>query len=66
MMINEKGEELKIESMKLGSDESAWNVRAMILPDVPTQLNIYLTKTLLLKLAQFSNNKGMVKLRDLK
>lgn len=66
IMINEKGEELKIESMKLGSDKSDWSVKAMILPDVPTQLNIYLTKTLLLKLAQFSNNNGRVKLRDLK
>lgn len=66
IMINEKGEELKIESMKLGSDKSDWSVKAMILPDVPTQLNIYLTKTLLLKLAQFSNNNGLVKLRDLK
>lgn len=66
IMINEKGEQLKIESMKLGSDESSWYVKAMILSDVPTTLNIYLKKTLLLKLAQFSNGKGMVKLRELK
>lgn len=63
--IDEKGEELKIVKMKLGSSESSWKVKATILPEVNTALFLYLPRVDKIKLVQFINNQGMVKLRNI-
>ena len=64
-IINEKGEEVKIERMKLGSSEDDHRVSATIVPDVETSLVLEIKKIQSAKLIQISDSKGTVKLRNL-
>ncbi|MDR0983288.1 MAG: LPP20 family lipoprotein [Culturomica sp.] len=64
--VNEKGEKVEIVKMKLGASESNYRVNTKIVPKVVTALFISLPKLKEIKLAQFSNKQGMVKLRNLK
>ena len=65
-VVNEKGEEVKIERMKLGSSEDSHRVSATIVPDVETSLVLEMKKIQSAKLIQISDSKGTVKLRNLK
>lgn len=64
-IINEKGEEVKIERLKLGSDENPWQVNATIIPEVNTTLVLTTQKIKSVKMVQLQDKKGMVKLRNL-
>ena len=66
-VINEKGEESPIVSVKLGSKFNDRRVTALIVPDLPTEMVIEVSKlqsVALLQLKDFKNN--IVKLRGLK
>lgn len=66
-VINEKGEESPIVSLKLGSKFNDRRVTALIVPDLPTEMVIEVSKlqsVALLQLKDFKNN--IVKLRGLK
>ncbi len=65
-VINEKGEESSIVSLKLGSKFNDRRVTALIVPDLPTEMVIEgkLQSVALLQLKDFKNN--IVKLRGLK
>ena len=66
-VINEKGEESSIVSLKLGSKFNDRRVTALIVPDLPTEMVIEVSKlqsVALLQLKDFKNN--IVKLRGLK
>ena len=66
-VINEKGEESPIVSVKLGSKFNDRRVTALIVPDLPTEMVIEVSKLqsmALLQLKDFKNN--IVKLRGLK
>ena len=66
-VINEKGEEAPIVSLKLGSKFNDRRVTALIVPDLPTEMVIEVSKlqsVALLQLKDFKNN--IVKLRGLK
>ena len=65
-VVNEKGEEVKIERMRLGSSEDSHRVSATIVPDVETSLVLEMKKIQSAKLIQISDSKGTVKLRNLK
>ena len=66
-VINEKGEESPIVSLKLGAKFNDRRVTALIVPDLPTEMVIEVSKlqsVALLQLKDFKNN--IVKLRGLK
>ena len=65
-VVNEKGEEVKIERMRLGSSEDSHRVSATIVPDVEMSLVLEMKKIQSAKLIQISDSKGTVKLRNLK
>ena len=65
-VVNEKGEEVKIERMRLGSSEDSHRVSATIVPDVEISLVLEMKKIQSAKLIQISDSKGTVKLRNLK
>lgn len=64
-VINEKGEEVAVEKMKIGSDENRWQVSAVIIPEVSTALLITTKKVKSVKMVQIKDDNGMVKLRNL-
>lgn len=64
-VINEKGEEVRIEKLKLGSDENLWQVDATIIPEVSTTLLLTTRKMKSVMMVQLKDGKGMVKLRNL-
>lgn len=66
-VVNENGEQVKIERIKLGSDTSTYSVKALIVPNIPTELMIEvpkLTKVALLELKAASGEN--IKIRNLK
>lgn len=67
LVINEKGEEVKIKNVKVGSVSGEWEVKAVIVPDVPTEMVVEVPK--LNSTALFSlkdAKKRAIKLRNLK
>ncbi|WP_304300409.1 LPP20 family lipoprotein [Phocaeicola plebeius] len=66
LVINENGEEVKIERIKLGADTSTYCVNALIVPDIPTELMIEVTKLSRVALLELNTGKENVKIRNLK
>lgn len=67
LVINDKGEEVKVKSVKVGSVSGDWEVKTFIVPDVPTEMVVEVTK--LNSTALFSlkdTKKRTIKLRNLK
>lgn len=67
LIINEKGEEMKLKSVKVGSFSQEWGVKTLIVPDVPTAMVVEVAKLNSTALFSLKDTKGrIVKLRNLK
>lgn len=66
-VVNEKGEQVKIERIKLGSDSGSYVVNALIVPQIPTEFMIEVSKLNQVALLELVTIKGnCIKLRNLK
>ena len=65
-IINENGEEVKIERIKLGADTDSYCVNALIVPEIPTELMIEVTKLSSVALLELNSGRENVKIRNLK
>lgn len=66
-VVNEKGEKVKIERMKLGSDSGSYMVEALIVPDIPTECMFEVPKLEQVALLELTKVTGeSIKIRNLK
>lgn len=66
-VVNENGEQVKIERIKLGSDTGTYSVNALIVPDIPTDFMIEVPKLSKVALLELKTTSGRnIKIRNLK
>lgn len=67
LIVNEMGEEVKCNNIKIGSRQGTYSAEGTIVPGTPTQLEIEIKKTKEAALFQLTNaNRRTIKLRNLK
>lgn len=67
LVINDKGEEVKVKNVKVGSVSGEWDVKTFIVPDVPTEMVVEVTKLNSTALFSLKDVKQRtIKLRNLK
>lgn len=67
LVVNEKGEEVKVQNVKIGSVLKDWEVKTIIVPDIPTEMVVEVSKLNSTALFSLKDAKGRtVKLRNLK
>ena len=66
-VVNERGEQLKVKSVKIGSNTQAWSIRSIVVPDLPTEMRIDVSELQSVALFGINDCDGrVVKLRNLK